>query len=74
MSPSLFFVGGFVFVVAVFAIAFLAQRISSKMHNHKWVEIDRWDTVDESGYHSGYNIVYQCTTCKKTRKEKVRVE
>ena len=73
MSPSLFFVGGFVFVVAVFAIAFLAQRISSKMHNHNWVEIDRWDTVDESGYYSGYNIVYQCTTCKKTRKEKVRL-
>lgn len=73
MSPSLFFVGGFVFVVVVFAIAFLAQRINSKMHNHKWVEIDRWDTVDENGYYSGYNIVYQCTTCKKTRKEKVRV-
>lgn len=74
MSPSLFFVGGFVLVIVVFAAAFLAQRINSKMHNHKWVEIDRWDTVDESGYYSGYNIVYQCTTCKKTRKEKVRVD
>lgn len=74
MSPSLFFVGGFVLVIVVFAATFLAQRINSKMHNHKWVEIDRWDTVDESGYYSGYNIVYQCTTCKKTRKEKVRVD
>lgn len=74
MSPSLFFVGGFVLVLVVFAVTFLTQRISSKMHNHKWVEIDRWDTVDESGYYSGYNIVYQCTTCKKTRKEKVRVD
>ena len=74
MSPSLFFVGGFVLVVTVFIVAFLAQHISSKMHKHNWVEIDRWDIVDGDGYYSGYTILYQCTTCKKTRKEKVRVD
>ena len=74
MSPSLFFVGSVVFVVAVFSIAFLAQHISSKMHNHDWVEIDRWDKLDKQGYQSGYTILYQCTTCKKTCKEKVRVD
>ena len=74
MSPSLFFVGGFVFVVAVFIVAFLAQHISSKMHNHNWVEIDRWDKLDKQGYQAGYTILYQCATCKKTRKERVRVD
>lgn len=74
MSPSLVFVSVFVFVVAVLAVAFLAQHIGIKMHNHKWVEIDRWDKLDKQGYLVGYTILYQCTTCKKTRKERVRID
>ena len=74
MSPSLMFVGSFVFVIAVLAIAFLAQQISNKMHNHNWVEIDRWDKLDKQGYRAGYTILYQCTACKRTRKERVRVD
>ena len=74
MSPSLFFVGGFVLVVTVFIVAFLSQHISSKMYNHNWVEIDRWDKLNKQGYQAGCTILDQCTTCKKTRKERVRVD
>ena len=74
MSPSLFFVSGFVLVMVLFAVTFLAQCIGSKMHNHNWVEIDRWDKLDKQGYLVGYTILYQCTTCKRTRKERVRVD
>lgn len=74
MSPSLFFVSGLSLIFIIYVGAYLYKMIGLNSHKHHWVKIDRWDSIDKQGYQAGYTILYQCTTCKKTRKEKVRVD
>lgn len=58
-------------ILAVLLLTFIISCAFRKSHEHKWVEIDRWDKVDADGYANGYTILYQCSICKGTRKKRV---